>query len=322
MGLGKPLRRWPTRRKIFVAAVLLFAIGVLGATGFTSAFYAAELDTKTATFGGGYVAVPTVSTVTPSGYDGVLVWTNGVDQTTTNNEIQQLYGADQGATNNCTGASYSTTVANSITSPTTTQAFTYSDSNRATTPSNINGNWYCYEVVHGWPNTTAPAWTTPTTALVQIGLAPTSVVISNANKSGQIDNKGGSHDTIVITYNQPVAMTSGTGSSDICTYQTEGLVLLGDIGCTGSPSSESYTVGALSLPVTSNGEHKKTAATISVSGNQITVAITQAAASVTNSGITFVSSSNGGTVVSAATTDQATACTTGVNCTIGASGGF
>lgn len=321
MDLGKPLRRRRTRRKIFFAALLLFAVGVLGATGFTSAFYAAELDTKTATFAGGYVAVPTISTVTPSGYDGVVVWTNGTDQTTTDNEIQQIFGADQAATNNCTGASYSTTVANSITSPTTTQAFTYSDSNRATTPSNINGNWYCYEVVHGWPNTTTPAWTTPTTALVQIGLAPTSVVISNGNKAGQIDAKGGNHDTIVITYNQPVAMTSGTGNSDVCSYQTEGVILLGDTACA-TAAGDSYTVGVLSMPVTNGGEHKKAGATISVSGNQITVSITQAGANVTNSGITFVSSSNGGTVVSAATTDQATACTTGVNCTIGASGGF
>ena len=254
----------------------------------------------------------------------VVVWTNGVDQTTTNNEIQQVFGADQGATNNCTGASYSTTVASSLTSPTTTAVTTYTDSNRATTPSNINGNWYCYEVVHGWPNTTAPAWTTPTTALVQIGLAPISVVISNGSgaTSGKIDTKGGTgHDTVVITYNQPVSMTSGSGSSDVCSYQTEGVVLLGDTGCA-SATGDSYTVGELTLPVTNSGEHKKTGATISVSGNQITVSITAAGANVTNSGITFVSSSNGGTVVSAATTDQATACTTGVNCTIGASGGF
>lgn len=321
MDLGNPLRRASTRRKVFIAALLLFGVGVLGATGFTGAFYAAELDTKTATFAGGYVAVPTISTVTPSGYDGVLVWTNGVDQTTTDNEIQQIFGADQGATNNCTGAAYSTTVASSLTSPTTTQAFTYSDSNRATTPSDINGNWYCYEVAHGWPNTTTPDWTATATTNVQIGLAPTSVVITNGNKAGQIDVKGGNHDTVVITYNQPVAMTSGTGTSDVCSYQTEGVVLLGDTGCA-SATGDSYTVGKLTLPVTNGGEHKKTGATISVSGNQITVSITQAGANVTNSGITFVSSSNGGTVVSAATTDQATACTTGVNCTIGASGGF
>lgn len=323
MDLGKPLRRRATRRKVFFAALLLFAVGVLGATGFTSAFYAAELDTKTATFAGGYVAVPTISAVTPSGYDGVAVWTNGVDQTTTNNEIQQVFGADQGSTNNCTGAVYSTTVANSITSPTTTTVTTYTDSNRATTPSNINGNWYCYEVVHGWPNTTTPAWTTPTTALVQIGLAPTSVVISNGSgaTSGKIDLKGAAHDTVVITYNQPVSMTSGTGNSDVCSYQTEGVVLLGDTACS-SATGDSYTVGKLTMPVTNGGEHKKTGATISFSGNQITISITQAGANVTNSGITFVSSDSGGTVVSAATTDQATACTTGVNCTIGASGGF
>ena len=321
MDLGNPLRRASTRRKVFFAALLLFGVGVLGATGFTGAFYAAELDTKTATFAGGYVAVPTISTVTPSGYDGVVVWTNGTDQTTTNNEIQQIFGADQGATNNCTGASYSTTVASSITSPTTTQAYTYSDSNRATTPSNINGNWYCYEVVHGWPNTTTPAWTTPTTALVQIGLVPTSVVVnSGGSGNGKFDNG----DTIVITYNQPVTMTSGTGANQhFCTFQTEGVALIGDTTCNAASTAtgDAYTVGKISMTM-NGGEHKNTKATIAVSGNQITVTLNANGPNSVSGTPVFVSSSNGGTVVSAATTDQATACTTGVNCTISASGGF
>ncbi len=318
MDLGKPLRRRATRRKIFFAALLLFAIGVLGATGFTGAFYAAELDTKTATFAGGYVAVPTVAGVTQSGNDGILTWTNGTDQTTTSNEIQQIFGADRGSTTNCTGAVYSTTVASSLTSPTTTAISTYTDSNRATTPSNsVNGDWYCYELVHGWPNTTTPAWTAAATTNVQIGLAPTSVVITNGNKANQVDGKSGrGEDTIVITYNQNVAMTSGTGTSAICSFQTEGVILLGDTGCTGSLASQSYTVGKLSLPVNNLLEAHSTTATISVSGNQITVSITGSGPTVTNSGITFVSSNNGGTVVSSATTDQASACTTGVNCTL------
>jgi hypothetical protein len=121
-------------------------------------------------------------------------------------------------------------------------------------------------------------------------------------------------------------MTSNT-FGNVCQYQTEGVVLIGDTTCNAMSTAggDAYTVGKLSLPVTNGGEHKKTNATITVgspAANQITIAITAAGSNVTNSGITFVSSSNGGTVVSSAVTDQATACTSGVNCTISASGGF
>lgn len=306
--IRKALRRATYRQRIFVIALLLFVAGLFGAVGVTSAFFQAELDTKTATWAGGYVAVPTIvgaapNTSTSSGYDGVLTWTNGTDQTTTNNEVQRILGADQGTTTNCSGANYSTTVLNSTTSPTTTQAFTYTDSNRATTPTNINGDWYCYEVVHGWPNTTAPVWTATATTNVQIGLAPISVVITSGGGAGTLSNG----DKIVITYNQPVTATTGTTS--YCTYQTEGLIFLGDATCAAA-ATDGATIGKIGMTVTNGGEHAKHNMSVAVSGNTITVTITQNGANVTNTSTrTFVSMTTGNSVHSSAVTDQASPCT-------------
>lgn len=323
----KALRRAKLRHRIFFVALLLFVAGLFGAVGVTSAFFQAELDTKTATFAGGYLAVPTIvgaspNTSTSSGYDGVLTWTNGTDQTTTNNEIQQILGADQGATNNCTGASYSTTVLNSTTSPTTTQAFTYTDANRATTPSNINGNWYCYEILHGWPNTTAPVWTATATTNVQIGLAPVSVQITSAGTAGTPST----NDTIRITYNQPVATTlacTANNCSAICQFHTTGtgadFTYFGDTSC--SSSSDSYTIGKLT-GITNGGANnskKKSNAKITISGNTITLTLTANSTATESAGGTWANSTS---VLSLATTDQATACTSGVNCTPSASGSW
>jgi hypothetical protein len=342
--IAKALRRARTRYGLFIIAALLFTAGVFGAVGLTSGIFQARFDSKTATFAGGYLAVPTIAGVLPqtntgSGYDGVLTWTNGTDETTTANEIQQIFGADQGTTANCTGASYSTTVASSITSPTTTTAFTYTDSNRATTPSNINGDYYCYKVVHGWPVTTTPDWTAAATTNVQIGLAPTSVTIANgtgcapACAAGTIDGKSTTTgDLITITYNQPVTMTSGTGTSTLCTYQTEGVIVIGDaLGCTAmSTATSNATVGKISMTVSGGGEHKKTTCNITFSGNQILIRVTQAGATVTNTSTRKFVTTAGTTVRSSVATDQASPCTSvAVTCTMSSvippgtvSGGF
>ncbi len=306
--IPKALRRAKPRHRIFFVALLLFVAGMFGAVGVTSAFFQAELDTKTATFAGGYLAVPTIGGVQPntstsSGYDGVFTLTNGTDQTTTNNEIQQIFGADQGATNNCTGAVYSTTVANSITSPTTLTTTTYTDSNRG---SSLNGHWYCYEVVHGWPNTTAPVWTAAATTNVQLGLFPVSVAVT-----GNGNGKLGSGDSIVITYNQPVSTSIVSGSSGSCQFRVSNnndVTYFGDTTC--SSQSDSYTLGKLTGLTNGTGTNA-CSGTIAVSGNQVTYTAT-----CTNSGShgtamanlgTFASSA---TVKSSATTDQASGCTT------------
>lgn len=315
----KALRRAKLRHRILFAALLLFVAGLFGAVGVTSAFFQAELDTKTATFAGGYLAVPTIvgalpNTSTSSGYDGVLTWTNGTDQTTTDNEIQRILGEDRGATNNCTGATYGTTVLNSTTSPTTTQAFTYTDANRATTPSNINGDWYCYEIVHGWPNTTAPVWTATATTNVQIGLAPTDVTITGGT------GKVSTNDTVVINFNQPVATTlacTANNCSAVCQFHTTGtgndVTLIGDTSC--STTSDSYTIGKITGITNggANNSHKKSNAKISISGRTITVTITANSNTTASTGGTWVTSTS---VLSLATTHQATACTSGVNCTL------
>lgn len=306
--IRKALRRATTRQRIFVIALLLFVAGLFGSVGVTSAFFQAELDTKTATFAGGYLATPTIGGVLPntstsSGYDGVLTWTNGTDQTTTDNEIQQVLGADQGSTSNCTGAVYSTTVASSLTSPTTTAATTYTDSNRG---SSLNGHWYCYEVVHGWPNTTAPSWTAAATTNVQLGLIPISVAIS-----GNGNGKLGSGDSIVITYNQPVSTSIVNGSSGSCQFRVSNnndVTYLGDTTCTSQ--SDSYTLGKLTGLTNGTGTNACTG-TIAVSGNQVTYTATCSnngshGAAMANLG-TFTSSS---TVKSSAVTDQASGCTT------------
>lgn len=323
----KALRRARLRHRIFFVALLLFVAGLFGAVGVTSAFFQAELDTKTATFAGGYLAVPTISAVYPStavstiggGNDGVLVWTNGTDQTTTVNEVQQIFGADQSTTNNCTGASYATTVLNSTTSPTTTQAFTFTDTNRATASGVSNGDWYCYEVVHGWPNTTAPTWTATATTNVQVGLAPTGVTFNNGRTAGTID----SGDTVAITFNQPVTgagACTANNCSRVCWFRTTGTgadtLLLGDTTCTNS-ATDPYTVGKIT-GVTLGGAtgHGTLNASIAVSGNTVTLTVHANGRTVAQvAGTTaFVSSTS---ILSANTTRQATACTDATsNCTL------
>lgn len=330
--IAKALRRAKTRYGLFIIAALLFTSGVLGAVGLTSAIFQARFDSKTATFAGGYVAVPTISTVYPAtafltttavtstlgGNDGVLVWTNGKDETTTNNEIQQIFGADRSTTNNCTGATYATTVLSSTTSPTTTQAYTYTDTGRATVAGVANGDWYCYEVVHGWPNTTAPDWTTPATTNVQLGLAPTGVTITNSGTAGTITNG----DKVVITYNQPVTTT--TTATHICQIRTSGTgadtIILGDTGAGGcAGAGDAYTVGELTgLTLGGAAGHAGMTATVAVSGNTVTLTVTTNAGGRTVAQIAgttaFVSST---TTKSADTTRQATACTAATaNCTL------
>ena len=311
--IAKALRRAKTRYGLFIIAALLFTAGVFGAIGLTSAIFQARFDSKTATFAGGYVAVPTIAGVLPktgtgSGYDGVLTWTNGTDETTTANEVQQIFGADRGTTTNCTGASYSTTVLASTTSPTTTTTFTYTDSNRATSPSLINGDWYCYEVLHGWPTTTAPVWTATATTNVQIGLAPTSVAYHNGGTAAKVDT----NDTITITYNQPVTGAGACGTnncSDVCQFHTTGTggdtILIGDTTC--SAVTDAYTVGKITGVTNGGGNnsHVKAGAKIVISGNTITVTVQQNGQTETGAG-SFLSSTS---VKSSVVTDQATACT-------------
>ncbi|HEY1451319.1 MAG TPA: hypothetical protein VGF47_10225, partial [Solirubrobacteraceae bacterium] len=87
-------------------------------------------------------------------------------------------------------------------------------------------------------------------------------------------------------------------------------------------TGDSYTVGKISMTISNGGEHKNARATIAVSGNQVTVTLTANGPNAVSGTPSFVSSSSGGTELSAATTDQATACTSGPNCTLNASGNF
>jgi len=323
----KALRRARLKHRILVIALLLFVAGLFGAVGVTSAFFNADLDTKTATFAGGYLAVPTIGGVSPatnsgSGYNGVLTFTNGLDQTTTANEIQQIFGVDRGTTNNCTSAVYSTTVTNSITSPTTASTFTYTDTGRATSPSNINGDWYCYEIVHGWPNTTTPDWTVATTTNVQIGLAPTSILINGGTTNG--DNKinsndGNRHtaDTIQITYNQPVTVG---GAPTLCMFNTSPqTVFIGDASCT-TNGSDTFTNAIGKITGTTNGANKSkfTTSLAGNSSNVLTITVTQGGGgqTATLSSPQFVSIT-GGTGALASTTGSAAPCTSAAStCTL------
>lgn len=282
------------RRVLVVAAVALFvAAGVavaarIGFTGETS---------STNTVAHGWIGPPTaLQAPTPSGYDAVLSWTPGTHGPVTG---QQLWGFDNGTTSNCTGVTYATL--NAMPSATTNS---YTKANTST----VNGHWLCYQMV----STSASSWTSSADFTpVQLGLVATSVAIANSGTSGKITTG----DTITITFNQPVLVSSVPTAPVVCTGTSATVIFIGDTSnCTNT--SDSYTIGVLS-GITVSGGKQKLNSTASVSGSTVTVTIGQNGQNASGTG-TFTAAAG---IQSLAATDRAAACTA-ANCKPTSSGGF
>lgn len=294
----RALRRAAAAHAVVIGVVLVAAVGV--AVGAVFVGFTGETQ-NAATFAGGWIGPPTsLATPTPSGYDAQLAWTPGTHGPVTG---QQLWGFDNGGTASCTGVTYS--LLNTMSSA-STSAYTKANT------SSVNGHWLCYQMV----STSASSWTASASfAPVQLGLVAKTVAIANgAGNSNKITNG----DTITITFNQNVLASSIPSSPVVCTGTTATRIIIGDTaGNNCSASTDPYTIGVID-GITVSGPRQKLNATAAVSGAVVTITIGQNGQNAAGTGVLTPAA----TILSAATTDQAQACTTASTCTPTASGGF
>jgi hypothetical protein len=266
-----------------------------GVVGTTFALFNGETTNANSAFAGGWIGAPTVATATATGYDVALGWTPGTHGPVTG---QQLFGIDNTTNSNCTGAAYSllATMAAASTAA-------YTDPSRGTAAN--NGNWFCYQLV----STSATAWTSSLALpAVQLGLVTTGVVITNVGTANRIQKL----DTIKLTFNQRTNLTAA--NIKVCVY-TAGVILLGDTagggGC--GTAADTYTVGKLTLAAgaTIPAALNFTASTVALSSSAPwTMTVTLAGTNTTTdmTGTANWSFTGSSSILSFATTHQATMC--------------
>lgn len=279
---------------------LLAILFVGGFAGSTFGYFDATVDQGTTSLPGGYVAAATSQTATASGYDGVVTWAL---PDTTGVQGQQILMSDNSTSTDCSAVTYSTTVA---TLP--AAASTYTDSNRTATSG--AGDQFCYAVRTYW---TTNSWDHVARApATQLGLVVDSVVIHSGSTAGTLST----NDTITLTFNQkPAAPANGT----ICTFGTGEVILVGDATCS-NLNTDPWVIAKFTGFTVGGVGHQKRTATVTVSTTApwtMTVKVTQTGQTVSGSG-TFTPSPS---LVSAATSDQATVCTSG-GCVPSPSGSF
>ena len=276
---------------VLAFAGLLLSTGPLGDT---LALFNGETQNANSTFADGWVGAATTPTATASGYDMALAWTPGTHGPVTG---QQLFGVDNTTSSNCTGASYGllATMASA-----TTAAFT--DASRGSLAT--DGHWFCYELV----STSGTVWTATTPlAAVQLGLAATAVANGNGGgTASRIEN----NDTITITFNQRTNI--GTANIRACIW-TSGTIVLGDTtgGC--NNAGDAFSLGKLTL-TGATISNNRTSTTTTVARSTVapwTVTITFAGLSgnATITGTPTWTFTPSASVLSNATTHQATVCT-------------
>ena len=190
----------------------------------------------------------------------------------------------------------------------------YTDSNRSgttTVPGPTAGDQYCFAVESYW---TPVSWyQRARAAATQLGLVIDSIVITSVTTPGTLSN----NDTITLTFNQkPATPANGT----ICTFGTGEVILVGDSTCS-SFSTDPWVIGKFTGYAVGGVGHQKRSATVTVSASApwtMTIKVTQTGQTVSGSG-SFTPSPS---IVSAATTDQATVCQSGSICLPSISGSF
>ena len=296
------MRRRALRRAIGLCTVLITASLLLSGVpvGSTFAFLDGQTQNVGSVFAAGWIGAPTGATATVSGYDVGFTWTPGTDGPVTG---QKLSGVDHTTNANCTSVTYASlaTLASATTS-------SYTDSNRGST---ANGDWYCYQLL----STSAWSWTAPLNLpALQLGLAATGLSIANAGTSGTIED----NDTITVTFNQQTTLTAGT-TVKVCAWAgspTAGSIVIGDTVGNCTASGDAYSVGRLTNIAVGTTRTFLTSTISAVASSApwtATITLAGSSGSSTESGTAKFTSST--SVKSAATTDQATACTaTTTNC--------
>jgi hypothetical protein len=210
------------RRVLPVLAVVAVILG-----GSLAATSAASFNAQAANPGNIYaftaLYAASTLTATPSGHDVNLGWAAG-----TNGNGYAVLGVNNGASNDCSGASFASIGSTSGTS--------YTDSGRSTP----QGTWFCYQV-----KTSYGPWTSVNsnpTAAAQLGVVATSVLAGNGGTAGTLDTG----DTITVTFNQAIATATGPGGTNTVCSDTVGTIMLGSTTTAGGCSTaEAVNLGTL-----------------------------------------------------------------------------
>jgi hypothetical protein len=285
---------------VFAACSLLLGSGL---TRDTFALFNGETQNAGSTFAGGWIGAPASPAASASGNDVTFTWTPGTHGPVTG---QQLHGVDNGTNSNCTGAAYALLAAMAAAS-----TASYTDASRATASN--NGNWFCFKIV----STSATVWTAEAAvAPLQVGLAATGVSTGNTSSRCSLSPVPAAgvmdcNDTIVVTFNQKPNLAA-SGTIKVCGWASTKTIVIGDTvlgSCTAS--SDAYNIGVLSAGnVTVDARYTSSTYTLSAAAPW-TLSITLKGSNPAPPGITgplaFTPASS---VKSAATTHQATICTT------------
>jgi hypothetical protein len=228
---------------------MLIAGGALayGHESGTLAIFTADTENPSAVFQGSWVVGPSAFNVpVASGNGQYFTWTAGNHGV----NAEEVYFADQGATANCTGASYSNALYSGGTA--LGAAIATIDGANAGTSSDVPaaniGHYICYQV-----RSTYNAWYTATNVgtAVQVGLVPTSI---SYNGGGQVQT----NTVFTIGYNHTPAYSGG----DINVVVALGSVTFAGIGTVTGTFSKAFTC-----------THTSGAANVVVSGATVQVTL-------------------------------------------------
>lgn len=300
------MRTSALRRAVTAWIVLSICALVLGSgiVGNTFASFNAETTNGSSTFSGGWLASPTAGTATAGGYDMNLGWTAPGASV---GGVQNVLGVDNGTSNTCTGASYA-----SIATGLSTTTSTYSDANRAN--STNDGDWFCYELTNTLPADANWSVAADVLPAVQIGLAATGLTIANSGTTGTVNK----NDTITVTFNQRTILAN-QATMTVCVFKTTtNVILIGDTSGCASATTDTYTIGKLTVSgatLGSNATFSASSTTVQTTTAPWTVQIKLGSSTSPTSVVTgtptwtFTPIGTGTTALkSNQTTDQATAC--------------
>lgn len=187
-------------------------------------------------------------------------------------------------------------------------------------PDAYNGHYWCYQMI----STSVGNWTaTGSFPAMQLGLVPTAITVANHGTSGAIDKT----DVITLTFNQQTTYPTTSQTVNVCSF-TSGVVLIGDASSCASASTDTYTIGKLTLNSGSIGSADSWATSTAIASTSSPWTITVTLGASGNSHKSLLTSQGSWTLLASnfldtqAATDRAPACTSATyNCTPTTSGG-
>ena len=258
--------RRPGRRLLLIAAVVALSVAALtrSAGAVTNALTTNPgNDFKTTA-----LYAPTGLTATPSGHNVALTWTAGQ-----NGSGYSVQGVSNGTSNNCSAAVYSAVGTSATTSYTDTGRFT------------PQGTYFCYQVLTSYGSNWTSVQSNPT-AVAQIGVVITSVVIANGGVAGKIDPG----DTVAVTFNQPINTATGPASTQNVCWTNTATIMIGVTASSGACAT-TETLSLLKLTAgTSSANGRYNATWAWSNGNKtltMTVGSTKQAGGVSNTSGTW-----------------------------------